>query len=64
MKEFTIAVSGSVYPKSESYRIRAENKKQAKKQALEFFKNDFGDKFDYVDILSVWQRKNKEENHG
>jgi len=64
VKEFTIAVTGRVYPKSKSYRIRAQNKKQAKKQALELFENDFGDKFDLVKILAAWQNKEKEEQDG
>ena len=60
MKDFRITVTGRVYPKNESYTIRAQNKKQAKKQALELFENDFGDRFDYVGVLSVWQRKDAE----
>ena len=60
MKEFTIAVSGIVFPKSETYTIHAQNKKEAKKMALECFRNDFGNIFDAVKILAVWQHKDKE----
>ena len=61
MKEFTITVTGQVFPENGIYRIHAQNKKEAKKMALECFRNDLGNNFDAVKILATWQHKDKEE---
>ena len=60
MKEFTISVSGRVYPEDGTYRIYAQNRKKAKEKALELFRREFGSDFDIVKILAVWQHKDKE----
>jgi len=64
VKEFTISVSGRVFPKNGIYRIHAQNRKKAKEKALELFRREFGteqyDNFDLVKILAVWQHKDKE----
>ena len=61
MKEFLVTVAGNIYPKIQTYEIRAQNRKKAKKVALKMFDYEYDNShFDNIEITSAWELKNKE----
>jgi len=56
-KEFTIAVIGRTGSEYRTYNVRAQNKKRAKEKALELFRDECGENFDNVSVLSTWEHK-------
>ena len=56
-KEFTIGVIGRMSSEYRTYNVRAQNKKRAKEKALELFRDECGENFDFIKVLSTWEHK-------